>query len=131
VLKFASVAVIEVISNAVPAVCGVTVPELPDPEVNVSPGSVITSLETAPAFTVMEALAAEVVRGSPDVRAAVRVMLCAFVYWTDGSVTELVPAVIVAVLPDSVPAEPEPEWVLMANEMPVPATTLVALPVAS
>jgi hypothetical protein len=49
VLKRASVAVIEVILNAVPAVCAVTVPELPTPEVNVWPGSVTTSFETAPA----------------------------------------------------------------------------------
>jgi hypothetical protein len=35
VLKFESVAVIETMLNAVPAVCAVTVPELPTPEMNV------------------------------------------------------------------------------------------------
>ena len=42
-LRLLLVAVIETILKGVPAVCVVTVPELPLPAVNVCPGKVITS----------------------------------------------------------------------------------------
>jgi len=89
---------------------------------------VIASLKTAVALTAIEALAAEVVSESPDVRAAVSVIFSAFVYCTELRVTELFPAVIVAVLPNRVPTRPGPEWVLMARKMSVLAKTLAGFP---
>jgi hypothetical protein len=74
-LKPASVAVIETISNAVPAVCAVTVPELPDPDVNASPGSLTTSFATVPAENTMLPLVTAVKPVIPAVAVAVNVIV--------------------------------------------------------
>jgi len=65
-----------------PAVRALGVPLLPVavPASAVSPGTSSCNFEALPAFTVIEALAADAVSESPDVRAAVSVMFSAFVY---------------------------------------------------
>ncbi|MDP1722770.1 MAG: hypothetical protein Q8L37_06195 [Candidatus Gottesmanbacteria bacterium] len=83
-LKNASVAVIETILNAVPAVCAVTVPELPTPDVNVWPGRVSTSFEAEAAKTVKLELAGPVVAPS----LAVIVVVSAFVSVVDSVVVD-------------------------------------------
>ncbi len=120
--QFASVE-LTVTLNAVPAVCALGAPVLPEPlpGAAVSPGSRICSLLAAPALTVIDELEGEVVSTSPLVRAAVSVSDSAFVYWTVPRTTELVPAPIVPVLPESVPV---PDG---ASDTPVPATTLAGL----
>ena len=88
-------------------------------------GELFTDNVGVPLFTVIEELAALVVRLSPPVLEAVRVMASAVVYWTAERVTELPPALIAPVLPVSVPV---PEG---AREMLVVRPTLAGLPLAS
>jgi hypothetical protein len=85
-------------------------------------GAETVKLVAAPGPTAIEELAAEVASAMPEVRAAVSVIDSAFVYWTELSVTELVPFAIEAVLPVSVPV-PDDE-----SDTPVSEVTLAALP---
>ena len=75
--------------------------------------------------------AADAESTSPEVRVAVSVMVSALVYWTVVSVTEVVPAAIVPVRPESVPPVPLPEWLLTPRATSVAADTLAAFPLAS
>ena len=82
-----------------PAVSADGVPDLPVavPASAVSPGVSSCSFVNAPGLTVIDDDAPDVDSASPEVRAAVRVMFSAFVYCTEASVVEFVPAVIVPV----------------------------------
>src|SRR5262245_56890855 len=95
------------------ASCDCTVTLKAVPAVPVVGTEVYASFVAVPALMVMDELATLVVRLSPLVRDAVRVIDSAFVYWTEERVTELAAALIVAVLPLKVPV---PE---AASETPV------------
>ena len=124
--QFASTA-LTVTLNAEPAVCADGLPVLPEavPGAAVSPGNRSCSFANAPATIVMDALEAESASTSPAVRWATSVSAPAFVYCTVESVCVFVPATIVPVLLEMVPA---PDGLRVTE---VVAATFDRLPYAS